>query len=167
MPGYAPQKTWQTLKNCAVESRQLIGERVPAKICEITFEAFPVEHSIRAPAVGYRVSVGRASVFYSPDVVFIHARAEALRNIQIYIGDGATISRSFVRKRGEVLIGHAPIKAQLGWYVKERVPRAIFTHCGTEIVTGNGRTLAAKLRSMGVERGIEVRIAHDRMKVVL
>ena len=80
-PVYATQKTWQTLKNCRIERRQLIDERVPAKICEITFEAFPVEHSIRAPAVGYRVSVGGASVFYSPDVVFIHSRAEALRNI--------------------------------------------------------------------------------------
>jgi phosphoribosyl 1,2-cyclic phosphodiesterase len=166
-PVYATQKTWQTLKNCPIEHRRLIEKRVPAKICEITFEAFPVEHSIRAPAVGYSVSVGGASVFYSPDVVFIHARAEALQNIRIYIGDGATISRSFVRKRGEVLIGHAPIQAQLGWCIQERVPRAIFTHCGTEIVTGDERRIAAKLRSMGAERGIEVRIAYDRMEVAL
>ncbi|MGB7790169.1 MAG: MBL fold metallo-hydrolase [Terrimicrobiaceae bacterium] len=166
-PVYATQKTWQTLKNCRIERRQLIDERVPAKICEITFEAFPVEHSIRAPAVGYRVSVGGASVFYSPDVVLIHSRAKALRNIRIYIGDGATISRSFVRKRGEVLIGHASIQAQLGWCMKEHVPCAIFTHCGTEIVTSDERRLAAKLRSMGAERGVEVRIAYDRMEVAL
>ena len=166
-PVYATQKTWQTLKNCRIEHRRLIDERVPARICEITFEAFPVEHSIRAPAVGYRVSVGGASVFYSPDVVLIHTRAEALKSIAIYIGDGATISRSLVRKRGEVLIGHAPIQAQLGWCMKQHVPRAIFTHCGTEIVTGDERRLAAKLRSMGAERGVEVRIAYDRMEVAL
>ena len=38
-PVYAPQKTWQTLKNCAVESRQLIGERVPALIDRLTRSA--------------------------------------------------------------------------------------------------------------------------------
>jgi hypothetical protein len=47
------------------------------------------------------------------------------------------------------------------------VPLAIFTHCGTEIVTGDENRLAAKLRSMGAERGVEVRIAYDRMEVAL
>jgi phosphoribosyl 1,2-cyclic phosphodiesterase len=166
-PVYATQKTWQTLKNCRIERPQLIDERVPAKICEITFEAFPVGHSIRAPAVGYRVSVDGASVFYSPDVVIIHARAEALKSIRIYIGDGATISRSLVRKRGEVLIGHAPIQTQLGWCMKESVPRAIFTPCGTEIVIGDERRLAAKLSVNGRRGGVEVCIAYDRMEGAL
>jgi len=51
--------------------------------------------------------------------------------------------------------------------MKERVPRAIFTHCGTEIVTGDERRLAAKLRSMGAKRGAKVRIAYDRMEAAL
>src|SRR5436309_7447150 len=63
-PVYAPQKTWQTLRSCAVEDRHVIKERAPTKICGITFEAFPVEHSILAPAVGYRVSARRARIFY-------------------------------------------------------------------------------------------------------
>ncbi len=55
-PVHAPQKTWQTLQNCTIQDRHLIKERTPTKICGITFEAFPVEHSILAPAVGYRIS---------------------------------------------------------------------------------------------------------------
>jgi len=86
----APQKTWQTLKHCAAKDRRLIKERTPTKICGITFEAFPVEHSILAPAVGYRLSAGRARIFYAPDLVFIHDRRAALKGVQIYIGDGAT-----------------------------------------------------------------------------
>ena len=166
-PVYAPRKTWQTLKDCQIEHRRLIGERVPATICGITFEAFPVEHSIRAPAVGYRVSAGGACVFYAPDVVFIHERTDALKDVRIYIGDGATISRSFVRKRGEALVGHAPVQTQLGWCMKEHVPRAIITHCGSGIVTGDERKLGAKLRAMAAERGVEARIAYDRMEVIL
>jgi len=78
-PVYAPQKTWETLTRCRVEDRQVINERTPKKICGITFEAFAVEHSILAPAVRYRVSAGRARIFYAPDLVFIHERGAALK----------------------------------------------------------------------------------------
>ena len=61
-PVFAPQRTWRTLKNCKIEDRHLIKERAPTKICGITFEAFPVEHSILAPAVGFRVNAGRAEI---------------------------------------------------------------------------------------------------------
>jgi len=166
-PVYAPRKTWRTLKGCNIANRQLIKERTPTNICGITFEAFPVEHSILAPAVAYRVSAGRACIFYAPDLVFIRDRAAALKGVQIYIGDGATLTRSFIRKRGNSLIGHAPVRTQLMWCAKEHVPRAIISHCGSEIVTTDERTLRAKLRAMAAERGVETRIAHDGMKVKL
>ena len=46
-----------------------------------------MEHSILAPAVGYRVSAGRVRIFYAPDLIFIHDRAAALKGVQLYIGD--------------------------------------------------------------------------------
>ena len=151
-PVHAPQKTWETLTRCRVEDRHPIEERTPTKICGITFEAFPVERSILVPAVGYRVSAGRACIFYVPDLIFIHDRAAALKNVQIYIGDGATVTRSFIRRRGNTLIGHTPVRTQLSWCEKEGVPLAIITHCGSEIVTGDERKLSAKLQAMGAER---------------
>jgi len=166
-PVYAPQKTWRTLKNCKIDNRRLIKERAPTKVCGITFEALPVEHSILAPAVGYRVSAGRACIFYGPDLLFIHDRVAALKGVQVYIGDGATLRRSFVRKRGDTLIGHAPVRTQLGWCAKEGVPRAIITHCGSEIVTGDERKLTEKLQATASERGVEAQIAHDGMGLML
>jgi phosphoribosyl 1,2-cyclic phosphodiesterase len=94
-PVHASQKTWRALQGCKVEDRHLIKERVPKKICGIAFKAFAVEHSILAPAVGYRVTAGHACIFYVPDLIFIHDRAAALKDAQIYIGDGATLTRSF------------------------------------------------------------------------
>jgi hypothetical protein len=145
----------------------VIKERTPTKICGITFEAFAVEHSILAPAVGYRVSAGRACIFYVPDLIFIPDRAAALKNVQIYIGDGATVTRAFIRRRGNTLIGHAQVRTQLTWCEKEGVPQAIVTHCGSEIVTGDERQLFAKLRAVAADRGVEVRIAYDGMKLKL
>ena len=113
------------------------------------------------------MSAGRASIFYVPDLVFIHQRAEALKNVQIYIGDGATVTRSFIRRRGKMLIGHTPVRTQLTWCEKEGVPQAIITHCGSEIVTGDERQLSAKLRAIAAERGVDVRIAYDGMKLTL
>jgi phosphoribosyl 1,2-cyclic phosphodiesterase len=166
-PVHAPEKTWQTLKTCGVKDRHVIKERTPTKVCGITFEAFPVEHSIRAPAVGYRLSASLARIFYAPDLVFIHDRGAALKGVQIYIGDGATLTRSFIRKRGETLIGHAPVRTQLTWCQREGVPRAIITHCGSEIVTDDWRKLSVELRAMAAERDVEARIAHDGMKLKL
>lgn len=166
-PVHAPQKTWETLIRCRVDDRYVIEERRPTKICGITFEAFPVEHSILAPAVGYRVSAGRACIFYVPDLVFIHDRAAALKNVQIYIGDGATVTRSFIRRRGKALIGHSPVRTQLTWCQREGVPQAVISHCGSEMVTGDERKLSAKLRAMAAERGVDVRIAYDGMKIEL
>jgi len=166
-PVYAPRKTWQELRHYPIKDRHVIEERTPTKICGITFEAFPVEHSIRSPAVGYRVSAGRACIFYAPDLIFIHERSAALKGVQIYIGDGATVTRSFIRKRGRALIGHSPVRTQLTWCQKEGVPRAIITHCGSEMVTGDEREIAVKIRAMAAERNVEVRIAYDGMKLML
>jgi len=166
-PVHAPQKTWQTLRGCKIDDRQMIKERVPVKICGITFEAFPVEHSILAPAVGYRISTGRARVFYGPDLLFIHNRAAALKDVQLYIGDGATITRSFVRKRGDRLIGHAPVRTQLAWCAKEGVSRAIITHCGSEIVAGDENAVRKTITALALAKGMEAMIAHDRMKLVV
>ena len=113
------------------------------------------------------MSAGHACIFYVPDLIFIHDRAAALKDAQIYIGDGATLTRSFVRKRGKRLIGHAPVRAQLPWCRKEGVPQAIITHCGSEIVTADERKLTAKLRAMAIEPGLEVRIAYDGMELIL
>ncbi|MFO8149429.1 MAG: hypothetical protein R6T93_03975 [Trueperaceae bacterium] len=83
------------------------------------------------------------------------------------MGDGATIESSLVRRVGGHLVGHTPIRTQLGWCGEHGVPRAIFTHCGTEIVTGDERRLGPKVRRLGAERGVEAGIAHDGMEVVL
>jgi phosphoribosyl 1,2-cyclic phosphodiesterase len=166
-PVYAPAKTWQELRQYPIKDRHVIKERTPMKICGITFEAFPVEHSILSPAVGYRVCAGRACIFYAPDLIFIHERSAALKGVHLYIGDGATVTQSFIRKRGRALIGHSPVRTQLTWCEKEGVPRAIITHCGSEIVTGDEHEISAKIRAMAAERHVNARIAYDGMKVKL
>jgi phosphoribosyl 1,2-cyclic phosphodiesterase len=164
---YATKETWSLIARYPLSDRRIVKARAPFRIGGMRFEAFPVEHSIRAPAVGYRVTAGGAAFFYVPDLAAIPNQKEALRRVDLYIGDGATLVRSMVRRRDHVLIGHAPIAAQLGWCAEERVARAIFTHCGSGIVGSDGRKVAARIRRLGLAHGVEASLAHDGMTLCL
>lgn len=164
---WAPEIAWKEMGSYPINTRHTIEHRRPTEILGIEFEAFPVEHSTLAPAVGYRITAGNPTVFYAPDVVYVENRDEALAGAAIYIGDGATITRSMVRKRGENLIGHTPVRTQLTWCQKEGVPRAVFTHCGSDIVAGDERKVGPEVKSLGRERGVEAEIAFDGMEITL
>ncbi len=166
-PVLAPEAAWETLREYPIADGRTLPHREPTNIEGITFEAFPVRHSFRCPAVGYRITAGRASVFYVPDVVYVEDRSAALGGIDLYVGDGSTLTRSFVRRRRGMLTGHAPIRTQLTWCAKEGVPRAVFTHCGTETVTGDERRLGAELRRLARERDTRARFAHDGLELTL
>jgi phosphoribosyl 1,2-cyclic phosphodiesterase len=166
-PVYATADSWRLLAGDAVRDRRIVVAGEPVDVCGVSFEAFPVEHSLIAPAVGYRIVASRRSVFYAPDVVAIRDPAAALRAVDFYIGDGATVTRPIIRRRNGVRIGHAPIRTQLDWCRVEKVDRAVFTHCGSQIVGGDERLLCALVRRLGRERGVEARIAHDGMELSL
>jgi phosphoribosyl 1,2-cyclic phosphodiesterase len=166
-PVYATDETWSLISRFPLDERRVVKPRVPFTIRGVRFEAFPVQHSLRAPAVGYRITIGRAVFFYVPDLAAIPEQRAALRGTDLYIGDGATIVRSMVRVRDHVLIGHAPVTAQLDWCAAEGVRRAIFTHCGSGIVKGDTRRITARTRTLGRERGVAASVAYDGLKVSL
>jgi phosphoribosyl 1,2-cyclic phosphodiesterase len=130
----------------AITQRHVIEPRTPFEVEGTRFEAFPVEHSLRAPTVGFRITLGDAVMFYVPDVVVILDRRAALSGIKLYVGDGSAIARPIIRLCHGARIGHASIHQQLAWCAEEGVPKAIFTHCGSEIVRADGRTVAARIR---------------------
>jgi hypothetical protein len=88
-----------------------------------------------------------------------------LAGIRVYVGDGASLSRPLVRRRGKHLIGHAPVRTQLTWCQKEGVPRAIITHCGSQIVADH-RSAAGTIHQMAQERGINACLAYDGFELV-
>lgn len=166
-PVFATEETWALLGAYPIADRRVIRANVPFKLGALALTAYPVVHSIRAPAVGYRVARGKTSFFYVPDLVSIEDRQRALRSIDLYIGDGATVGRPIVRHRQGRAIGHSPIRVQLDWCREEGVGDAIFTHCGTQIVTGNPKQLNELVTGLGEDRGVAARIACDGMHVTL
>ena len=145
--------------------REIVLPRSPFLIGKIMLEAFPVEHSIRSPAVGYRITAGRSSIFYVPDVVYIPESQSALQGIRAYIGDGASLRRPMVRSRNGKLFGHAAVRTQLGWCRKAGVRSAFITHCGSEIVGSDWRTSHTAVEQLGQEFGINAQLAWDGLVV--
>jgi phosphoribosyl 1,2-cyclic phosphodiesterase len=169
-PVHATAEGWSSMQRFPIppRRRRVIPRRSRVAIGGIAFEAFPVKHSLRAPAVGYRIGADGLAIFYVPDVLSIPARTEALRGLRLYVGDGASLVRPIVRRtRGGEPVGHAPIRTQLDWCRTAGVARAIFTHCGTQIVGGDEEGIARRIRAMGHERGVDASLAHDGLSVVL
>ncbi len=115
-------------------------------------------------AIGLRSDGGAV---LCPRRATIGDQKNALRDVTIYIGDGASIVRPLLRRRGGIAIGHASIRAQLVWCQTEGVTRAVFTHCGSQIVGADGRSIAARIRRLGREHEVAARIAYDGLFLIL
>ena len=166
-PVYATPWTWDGLERYSIRERETIIPRRPKRIGNIEFEAFSVEHSLIAPAVGYRITSGGVAIFYVPDLVSIPERHEALSGIQLYVGDGASIIRPILRRRDGVLIGHASVRDQLDWCRDESVSQAVITHCGSQIVKADAHTTEARVQALGRERQVQVLVAYDGLRLTI
>ena len=166
-PVHASAETWAVIGGYPIAQRRTLAPRVREIIAGIGFRAWPVQHSLRCPAVGYRIETGGAAAFYLPDVAAFPDHPEALAGIALFIGDGASIARPILRQREGVCLGHAPIRIQLGWCRDAGVRDALFTHCGSEIVGGDERRLGARVRALARECGVRARIAYDGLEIDL
>jgi phosphoribosyl 1,2-cyclic phosphodiesterase len=159
---YASATTCRALPGTVDTHAIRLGSRI--SIARLAVEAFPVVHSRIAPAVGYRIA-GR--VVYVPDVVDLRDKTIALHGIELYIGDGARLTRPLVRTTATGRrFGHTSIAKQLGWCARAGIPRAIFTHCGTEVVRDHAAA-AKVVRALGQRLGLDASLAHDGLVVDL
>jgi phosphoribosyl 1,2-cyclic phosphodiesterase len=166
-PVFATAETFALLGRYPIADRRTIVPVAGFAIGPLRFVPVAVEHSLRAPAVGYRVGASRALFFYAPDVAALPQPRDALDAVRLYIGDGAAMTRPILRRRDSHLIGHASIRTQLGWCREAGVGRAIFTHCGSGILAAGDRRSAAALRRLGESAGLEALLARDGLKIAL
>jgi glyoxylase-like metal-dependent hydrolase (beta-lactamase superfamily II) len=164
-PVYATKESWHIINDYPLHDRHVVIPRKRFRLFGVTIQAFAVQHSILAPAVGYRISCGKKAIFVAGDLVFIHEQKEALHNIALYIGDGASIIHPRVRRKGKILFGHSPISTQLTWCKKNKVPTAYFTHCGTQVVTGNTRMINKIVRDLGTKRNVDAHVSYDGLEI--
>jgi phosphoribosyl 1,2-cyclic phosphodiesterase len=163
---YATEDVWRRIQNWPLSARTILRPHEPVTIGSLLFEPVPVDHSIRAPAVGYRISRGKLAVFYVPDVLDIPDRDRVLADLSLYVGDGASLRRPIQRRQNGKFAGHASIAMQIDWCAEAGLTRAIFTHCGTGIVV-QAHDAEQVVTALGRARGIDTQVAYDDLQVAL
>jgi phosphoribosyl 1,2-cyclic phosphodiesterase len=164
---YASAESWRAMAAWPIAMRYVVPPRHEFALAGLLVEAWPVEHSVLAPAVGYRITAGSSHIFYVPDVAHLPNHVAALRDVDLFVGDGATLDRPLIRRRGSLHIGHATVATQLEWCEAAGVKNAVFTHCGSGIVRSEPRKIAAALLAMSREHGVRARFAYDGMRMTV
>lgn len=165
-PVWATTDAWKAMTRFPLPDRRMLEPLAPTAIEGMLFTAFPLIHSIRAPAVGLRVRAGRATIFYAPDVLWIEDRDEALTGIDLYVGDGASLQRDLVRKREDQLFGHVSVRRQLAWCEKAGIDKAMFTHCGSGIVRDH-EAASTLVQAFGQALGVQASVATDGLVLIV
>jgi phosphoribosyl 1,2-cyclic phosphodiesterase len=162
---FASAESWRAMAAWPLAMRYVVPPRHRFALAGLLIEVWPVEHSVAAPAVGYRITAGSTHIFYVPDVARLPNARAALHDVDVYVGDGATLDRPLIRRRGSVRIGHATVATQLEWCEAAGVRTAVFTHCGSGIVRSEPRKIAAALSAMAREYGVDAQFAHDGLRM--
>jgi ribonuclease BN (tRNA processing enzyme) len=100
----------------------------------LRFLAYRVLHSIRCPAVGYKIKAQGKTLIYNSDLVAIVDKETVLADVDYYIGDGSSIKANLVRRRGDTLFGHTRITTQINWCKNYGIENIYFTHLGKETI---------------------------------
>lgn len=130
-PVYASAISHEILAKLPITNRVVLSPGAPADLGPFRLTSFPVMHSIRCPGIAARIATGGFTMMYSSDIVAFEDPDAALSGVDLYIGDGSTLTDSLVRRHSSgALIGHTTVRAQLGWLSRHGIPRAIFSHFG-------------------------------------
>ena len=124
-------------------------------------ESYDVMHSIRCPAVGWRIKAGGRTLVYNSDLVDIIRKEAVLTGVDYYIGDGSAIKANLVRRRDDVLFGHTRIGTQINWCRKFGIPNVMFTHLGKETIGKEEEFLKEPTDIVLAYDGMQVTIAEN------
>jgi len=128
--------------------------------------AYKVFHSLRCPAVAYKISADK-NIIYAPDILdFEDDKKDVLDGVDMLIADGASLNINMVRRRGDKFFGHTRVKTIIGWCKKYNINQLIVTHCGRQIVTMDEDKLTKMINEYS-EGIVEVKVAYDNWKIVL
>ena len=119
---------------------------------------YRVIHSIRCPAVGYRVTVEGKTFIYNPDLVAIIDKERILKGVDYYIGDGSAIRANLVRRHDDQLFGHTRIITQVNWCRDAGIKNILFTHLGKETIEKEAEFTADHPELLLASDGMEIQI---------
>jgi len=124
----------------------------------LTWSAYRVLHSVRCPAVGFKVRIEGKTLVYNSDLVDIVEKPDILTGVDYYIGDGSAVMANLVRVREGQIVGHARISTQINWCKKYGIKNIIFTHLGKETLRKEAEVAQSRPEIILAYDGMEMEI---------
>ncbi len=165
VPVYVSQESHDLLARYPVGRFRIFDAGELLRLGPFRVRPYDVIHSIRAPAVGFRVSANGTTLVYNPDVISIVDEDRVLRNVDVYVGDGASLTRPLVRRRDGSLFGHTTVRAQLNWCKRHGIRRAFIVHCGKQLVEMDPEELSRRVDELAAP--VHAIVAYDGLRVKL
>ncbi len=166
VPVYVSEESRALLARFPVRRFRVFDDGDELRLGPFRVRPYDVVHSIRAPAVGFRVTADRTTVVYNPDIISIIDEDRVLTGVDVFIGDGASLTRPIVRRRGTALFGHTTVRAQLNWCKRHQIHRAYIVHCGKQLVTMKPAELQRRVDELAGST-IRAIVARDGLDVEL
>lgn len=163
-PVYVSEESRSLLVRYPVKTFRVFDAGDLIRLGPFRVRPYDVVHSIRAPAVGFKIHASKTTLVYNPDVISIPREKDVLAGVDVYIGDGATLTRPLVRRREKLLFGHTTVRAQLGWCERNGIARAYIVHCGKQLVEMKPAELQRRVNELA-GLAVRARVARDGMKV--
>lgn len=164
VPVYVSAQSYELLKRYPVKRFRVFEPDDQLRMGPFRVRPYEVVHSIRAPAVGFRVRAGGTTIVYNPDIISIVREQSVLAGVDVYVGDGASLTRPLVRRRDGALFGHTTVRAQLNWCKRHSIRRAYIVHCGKQLVQMPPASLQQRVDKLAGPM-LRATVAHDGMLV--
>jgi len=165
IPVYLTRVTLDYGKYKPIDSKIIESDK-KYRLKDLDITAYKVIHSLRCPAVGYKIK-GDKTIIYAPDILDFEENKEIiLDGTNLLIADGSSLNINMARQKEGNLFGHTRIKTVIGWCKKYGIGRLIVTHCGKQIVTMDNKELNARLEEYS-EGKIDVAVAYDGYSIEL
>lgn len=166
VPVYVSRESRELLARFPVRRFRVFDDGDELRLGPFRVRPYDVVHSIRAPAVGFRIRADGITLVYNPDVISIVDEDRVLRRVDVFVGDGASLTRPLVRIRGDALFGHTTVRAQLNWCKRHGIRCAFIVHCGKQLVEMKAADLQRRVDELAGPT-IRATIARDGLRVEL
>lgn len=157
IPVYLTQETFDYGK-FKPQNSHVIAPMEKFKVGVLECMSYRVIHSIRCPAVGWKLNFEGKTLVYNSDLVDIVEKDAVLTGVGYYVGDGSAVRANLVRRRGDVLFGHTRIITQVHWCEKFGIKHIIFTHLGRETLREEANFRAEHPEVTFAYDGLEIKI---------
>lgn len=148
---YATGETWRLLsKDLGFDKKSYFEVGKKFNIGRVEIYPFRVKFSSKAPAVGFKVTIGERVFAYCPVCSDIPDK-KIIRECDPIIMDGSSLERDIESPSGAT---HASMKRIMRWAEEAEIPRVIFTNIGHHRLTA--RQLSEKLQDFVPKAGAAV-----------